>query len=110
MTCAVPQRYLNHADALRISTQTQRHRRHGSRREYAIWRRSKPGDIVTTMSGQTVESSILMLREDLCFAMLTYVERFKPASVIDIATLTGARRGARSGMAVFANDDALANR
>lgn len=52
---------------------------------------SRPGDIVSTMSGQTVE----ILNTDaegrlvLCDA-LTYVEKFKPASVIDIATLTGA--------------------
>jgi len=52
---------------------------------------SKPGDIVTSMSGQTIE----ILNTDaegrliLCDA-LTYCERFKPASVIDIATLTGA--------------------
>ena len=52
---------------------------------------TKPGDVVTTMSGQTVE----ILNTDaegrlvLCDA-LTYIERFKPASVIDIATLTGA--------------------
>jgi leucyl aminopeptidase len=52
---------------------------------------SRPGDIVTTMSGQTVE----ILNTDaegrlvLCDA-LTYVRRFKPATVIDIATLTGA--------------------
>ncbi|MEH6627660.1 MAG: leucyl aminopeptidase [Motiliproteus sp.] len=52
---------------------------------------TKPGDIVTTMSGQTVE----ILNTDaegrlvLCDA-LTYAERFEPASVIDIATLTGA--------------------
>lgn len=52
---------------------------------------SKPGDIVTTLSGQTVE----ILNTDaegrlvLCDT-LTYVERFKPAAVIDIATLTGA--------------------
>ena len=51
----------------------------------------KPGDIVTSMSGQTIE----ILNTDaegrliLCDA-LTYVERFKPAAVIDIATLTGA--------------------
>lgn len=51
----------------------------------------KPGDIVTTMSGQTVE----ILNTDaegrliLCDA-LTYAERFKPAAVIDVATLTGA--------------------
>ncbi|OEO24731.1 leucyl aminopeptidase [Pseudomonas sp. J237] len=52
---------------------------------------TRPGDIVTTMSGQTVE----ILNTDaegrlvLCDA-LTYVERFKPQAVIDIATLTGA--------------------
>ncbi|WP_134634316.1 leucyl aminopeptidase, partial [Pseudomonas aeruginosa] len=52
---------------------------------------TRPGDIVTTMSGQTVE----ILNTDaegrlvLCDA-LTYAERFKPQSVIDIATLTGA--------------------
>ncbi|WMN18827.1 leucyl aminopeptidase [Pseudomonas piscis] len=52
---------------------------------------SRPGDIVTTMSGQTVE----ILNTDaegrlvLCDA-LTYAERFKPQAVIDIATLTGA--------------------
>ncbi|RTZ60762.1 MAG: leucyl aminopeptidase [Gammaproteobacteria bacterium] len=51
----------------------------------------KPGDIVTSMSGQTIE----VLNTDaegrliLCDA-LTYTERFKPARVIDIATLTGA--------------------
>lgn len=52
---------------------------------------SKPGDIVTTSSGKTVE----ILNTDaegrlvLCDA-LTYVEKFKPAAVVDIATLTGA--------------------
>jgi leucyl aminopeptidase len=52
---------------------------------------SRPGDIVTTMSGQTVE----ILNTDaegrliLCDS-LTYVRRFKPATVIDVATLTGA--------------------
>lgn len=51
----------------------------------------KPGDVVTSMSGQTIE----ILNTDaegrliLCDA-LTYAERFKPAAVIDIATLTGA--------------------
>jgi leucyl aminopeptidase len=51
----------------------------------------KPGDVVTTMSGQTVE----ILNTDaegrliLCDA-LTYAERFKPAVVVDVATLTGA--------------------
>jgi leucyl aminopeptidase len=52
---------------------------------------NKPGDIVTSMSGQTIE----VLNTDaegrliLCDA-LTYAERFKPAVVVDIATLTGA--------------------
>jgi len=52
---------------------------------------TKPGDVVTSMSGQTIE----ILNTDaegrlvLCDA-LTYVERFKPAVVVDAATLTGA--------------------
>ena len=71
----------------------------------------KPGDVVTSMSGQTIE----ILNTDaegrlvLCDA-LTYAERFKPRAVIDIATLTGACMialgGVRSGM--FSGDDALA--
>ena len=71
----------------------------------------KPGDVVTSMSGQTIE----ILNTDaegrlvLCDA-LTYAERFKPAAVVDIATLTGAcgvALGAvRSGM--FSSNDALA--
>jgi len=71
----------------------------------------KPGDVVTTMSGQTVE----ILNTDaegrliLCDA-LTYAERFKPAAVVDIATLTGACVIAlghhRSGL--FSPDDTLA--
>jgi leucyl aminopeptidase len=72
---------------------------------------TKPGDVVTSMSGQTIE----VLNTDaegrlvLCDA-LTYAERFKPAAVIDIATLTGAcvvALGAHaSGM--YANNDKLA--
>lgn len=72
---------------------------------------TRPGDIVKTMSGQTVE----ILNTDaegrlvLCDA-LTYVERFKPALVVDIATLTGACVVALGKVAsgLFANDDALA--
>lgn len=72
---------------------------------------SKPGDIVTTASGKTVE----ILNTDaegrlvLCDA-LTYAEQFKPASVIDIATLTGACIVALGNCtsAVISNDDALA--
>ncbi len=72
---------------------------------------TKPGDVVTSMSGQTIE----VLNTDaegrliLCDA-LTYAERFKPAAVIDIATLTGACVIAlghqHSGL--FSADDALA--
>ncbi len=71
----------------------------------------KPGDVVTSLSGQTIE----ILNTDaegrliLCDA-LTYAERFKPASVVDIATLTGAcvvaLGGVRSGL--FSNDAVLA--
>jgi leucyl aminopeptidase len=71
----------------------------------------KPGDVITSMSGQTIE----VLNTDaegrlvLCDA-LTYAERFKPRAVVDIATLTGAcviaLGGVRSGM--YATDDALA--
>jgi leucyl aminopeptidase len=73
---------------------------------------TKPGDIVTSMSGQTIE----VLNTDaegrliLCDA-LTYVERFKPAAVIDIATLTGACVVALGDVnsGLFATDDALAD-
>src|SRR5262252_6675562 len=72
---------------------------------------SRPGDVVTSMSGQTIE----ILNTDaegrliLCDAM-TYAERFQPACVIDIATLTGAcviALGTQTS-GLFANDDALA--
>ncbi|MDO9321416.1 MAG: leucyl aminopeptidase [Pseudomonas sp.] len=71
---------------------------------------TRPGDIVSTMSGQTVE----ILNTDaegrlvLCDA-LTYAERFKPQAVIDIATLTGAcivALGSNTS-AVMGNNDAL---
>ncbi len=72
---------------------------------------NKPGDIVTSMSGQTIE----ILNTDaegrliLCDA-LTYTERFKPAVVIDMATLTGACVVALGAYAsgLFANNDDLA--
>jgi leucyl aminopeptidase len=72
---------------------------------------NKPGDIVTSMSGQTIE----ILNTDaegrliLCDA-LTYTERFEPAAVIDIATLTGACIIALGDQAsgLMANDDKLA--
>ncbi len=74
-------------------------------------RANKPGDIVTSMSGQTIE----ILNTDaegrliLCDA-LTYAERFEPAAVVDIATLTGACVIALGNVAtgLMANDEALA--
>ena len=73
---------------------------------------TRPGDIVTSMSGQTIE----ILNTDaegrliLCDA-LTYAERFEPAAVIDIATLTGACVIALGHVTsgLFANDDKLAH-
>jgi leucyl aminopeptidase len=72
---------------------------------------SRPGDIVTSMSGQTIE----ILNTDaegrliLCDA-LTYAERFEPEVVIDVATLTGACVVALGHIAtgLFSNDDGLA--
>ena len=71
----------------------------------------KPGDVVTSMSGQTIE----ILNTDaegrlvLC-DVLTYAAQFKPRAVVDIATLTGAcvvaLGGVRSGL--FSNNEALA--
>jgi len=73
---------------------------------------NKPGDIVTSMSGQTIE----ILNTDaegrlvLCDA-LTYAERFKPSAVVDIATLTGACVVALGHIntGLFSQDDALAD-
>ncbi|CAN0622760.1 aminopeptidase A/I [Burkholderia multivorans] len=72
---------------------------------------TKPGDVVTSMKGLTIE----VLNTDaegrliLCDA-LTYAERFKPAAVIDIATLTGACIIAlgHHNSGLFSKDDALA--
>ena len=72
---------------------------------------TKPGDVVTSMSGMTIE----ILNTDaegrlvLCDA-LSYAERLKPAAVIDIATLTGACVVALGNHAtgLFSNDDQLA--
>jgi leucyl aminopeptidase len=71
----------------------------------------KPGDVVTTMSGRTVEilDTDAEGRLVLCDA-LTYAARYKPAVVVDIATLTGAIVTALGHVAtgVFSNDDVLA--
>jgi leucyl aminopeptidase len=74
-------------------------------------RATKPGDIVRSMSGKTVEviNTDAEGRLILCDA-LTYARRFKPAVVVDIATLTGAcviALGAHLS-AVMSNDDELA--
>ncbi len=71
----------------------------------------KPGDVVTSLSGQTIE----ILNTDaegrliLCDA-LTYAERFKPAMVVDVATLTGACVIAlgHHNSGLFTADDAMA--
>jgi leucyl aminopeptidase len=73
---------------------------------------NKPGDVVTSMSGQTIE----ILNTDaegrliLCDA-LTYAERFKPSAVVDIATLTGACVVALGNVnsGLFSKDDELAD-
>ena len=75
-------------------------------------RATKPGDIVTSMNGLTIE----ILNTDaegrliLCDA-LTYAERFNPAAVIDVATLTGACIVAlgHHNSGVFARDDEAGN-
>jgi leucyl aminopeptidase len=72
----------------------------------------KPGDVITSMSGQTVEvlntdaEGRLILND-----ALHYAKRFKPAAVVDIATLTGAMVIALGGhiTGMFANDDSLAD-
>ena len=71
---------------------------------------TRPGDIVKSMSGQTIE----VLNTDaegrlvLCDA-LTYSRRFKPAAIIDVATLTGACVIAlgHHRCAIYANNDSL---
>ena len=71
----------------------------------------KPGDVVTSMSGQTIEflNTDAEGRLVLCDA-LHYAARFNPAALVDMATLTGAcviaLGGLRSGL--FSTDDELA--
>jgi len=76
-------------------------------------RATKPGDIVKSMSGQTIE----VLNTDaegrliLCDA-LTYSRRFKPDAIIDVATLTGAcviALGHHRTAVMSNNDDLSAN-
>lgn len=74
----------------------------------------KPGDVVTSMSGKTIE----ILNTDaegrliLCDAIAYAQEHYNPAMIIDIATLTGACVGALGShyTGLFTNDESLANR
>jgi leucyl aminopeptidase len=71
----------------------------------------KPGDVVTGMSGQTIEILNTDAEGRLVLSdALTYAARFKPAAVIDIATLTGACVVALGGVhsGLFSSDDELA--
>lgn len=70
----------------------------------------RPGDILTSLSGQTIEVLNTDAEGRLILAdALTYVERFKPRVVIDLATLTGACIIAlgNQAAAVLGNNDAL---
>lgn len=72
---------------------------------------SKPGDVVTTLSGQTVE----ILNTDaegrlvLCDALTYGIDKFKPASLVDIATLTGACMAALGDInsGLFSTDETM---
>ena len=76
-------------------------------------RATRPGDIVTSMSGQTIEiiNTDAEGRLILCDA-LTYAKQFKPACIIDVATLTGACVIALGQLCsgLMTNNQALANR
>ncbi len=74
-------------------------------------RATKPGDIVKTMSGQTVEVLNTDAEGRLILAdALTYAERYEPEAVVDIATLTGAMVISLGHVAsgLFSNSDTLA--
>ena len=74
-------------------------------------RATKPGDIVKTMSGQTVEVLNTDAEGRLILAdALSYAERYEPEAVVDIATLTGAMVIALGHIAsgLFSNSDTLA--
>jgi len=74
-------------------------------------RATKPGDIVKSMSGQTVEVLNTDAEGRLILAdALTYAERYEPEAVVDVATLTGAMVIALGHVAcgIFSNNDALA--
>ena len=74
---------------------------------------SKPGDVVTSLSGKTIE----ILNTDaegrlvLCDAMTLGIREYAPASIVDIATLTGACMAAlgKVNSGLFTTDDSLAD-
>ena len=73
----------------------------------------RPGDVVTSMSGQTIEviNTDAEGRLVLCDALTWVQRRYKPATIVDLATLTGAMiiaLGHEHG-GLFANDDGLAD-
>jgi len=73
---------------------------------------TRPGDVVTSMSGQTIEILNTDAEGRLILAdALTYAERFDPSCVIDVATLTGACVIALGHVTsgLMANDESLAN-
>ena len=73
----------------------------------------RPGDVLTSLSGKTIEVLDTDAEGRLILAdALTYAKRFKPAVVIDVATLTGAAVSALGlhASALLTRDDALAER
>ena len=72
----------------------------------------RPGDVVTTMSGQTVEviNTDAEGRLVLCDALTWVQQEYKPAAIVDLATLTGAMIVSlgHEYAGLFANDDTLA--
>ncbi len=73
----------------------------------------RPGDVVTSMSGQTIEviNTDAEGRLVLCDCITWVQKTYKPATIVDLATLTGAMivaLGSEHG-GIFANDDALAD-
>ena len=99
------------AGAAPRARQCRRRRRSG--REHARRPAQRPGDIVKSMKGDTIEvintdaEGRLVLADVLWYAQ----DRFKPAAIVDLATLTGAIIIAlgHENAGVFSNDDALAD-
>jgi leucyl aminopeptidase len=76
-------------------------------------RASKPGDVVSTIEGKTVEIINTDAEGRLALAdAIGYAKKFKPSAIIDIATLTGACSIAlgNEAIALFGNDESLINK